>query len=241
MVIGSTVAAALTILIPWLLGHFLLRGRLFNFSPLVFDAEVRAVWPYFWSELRGGWAMLALVAGAALALRPWQGRRTAAIAGVAMVVASLWLGSAARAGFDAAETDAVAKLRTTQFPYDDRYLECGNGLELTLRAAKNAPIEAVWQLRLGSVKGYTGRGCNRVHVYRGWTLVDTLDLPPGIEFQQSNDDFWVFTEENGKSFDSGWDIWGYDPGRVWLNVRTTDNRVVATNLRDAANNGLTIR
>ncbi|WP_433733977.1 hypothetical protein ACQP0C_17700 [Nocardia sp. CA-129566] len=240
-VAGVAIFSALTVVVPWLIGHFLLRGRYLQTSSLVYDDQIRAIWPYFWTELRGGWALIALISGALLALRPWQGRRPAVVGGVVLLCVAVWLGTGARAGFGDAESDSVRKLASTTFPFDSRFLSCGRGLTLGFQSTKSGPVESMWQLYLGSELGYRGNGCNRISVYRGWQRVGYLTLPAGVEFEYGSDDLWTYVEESKQSLESGYTIWGYEPSQVWLNARTSDGRIVSTNLRDAASQGLAIR
>src|SRR5690606_31685000 len=43
------------VLVPWLIGRFVLRGRFHPVTEQVSDGDIRPWWPYFWAELLGGW------------------------------------------------------------------------------------------------------------------------------------------------------------------------------------------
>ncbi|MGX7724560.1 hypothetical protein [Rhodococcus sp. 5G237] len=246
-VMGVAGFAAITLVVPWLIGHFLLRGWFLQEDSRVFDAEIRPILPYFWAELLAGWAILGLLAGAVLALRPWTGRVVAAVLGVVLVIGGFWLASTASSLFDSAEAESVAKLRSTEFPFESRYFNCGYGFEFDEYPTEADQLAGTnltkWQMYLGSEMGYAGDGCNRFLVYAGWQFMGEFTLRDGTEFQDTGNDYmWVYLPQtNDTYFDSGLEIWAYDRSQVWLNARTTDGRVVSTNLAEAGNGGLAVR
>lgn len=239
--IVSGVAAA-SVLVPWAVGHYVLRGRAFVESPEVFDPEIRALLPYIWAEVVGGWAVIALLTGAVLALRPWTGRIVFGAAGVALLVGGFWLFGYGKSLFTGAEADSASKLWSTAFPFDDYYRECGSPFELIVRPPEGSTEpDELWQLHLAQAMGYEGSGCNRVDVYRGHAFVGRFDLPPGEEFDDGTEARWGYTYATNDVFGSGSWLQNHDPAGVWLNARTTWGRVVSTNLVDVGNGGLAFR
>ncbi|KJF24927.1 hypothetical protein C7T36_13885 [Rhodococcus sp. AD45-ID] len=234
--------AAMSIVIPWAIGHFVLRGRIFSEDPGVFEPEIRALLPYFWAELVAGWSVIALIVGAVLVCRPWTARVAFGSVGVVLLIGGIWALNTGKSLFAGAEEDSIAKLSSTAFPFTQRYLECGHALELTVRAPEGTTVpDQLWQMYLGSDKGYTGEGCNRVSVYKGWIYMGYLSLTDGDEFDDSSDARWTYVGANDEVLASNSWVQNHDPAEVWLNVRTEWGRTVSTNLLDAGNNGLAIR
>ncbi|MDH6285059.1 hypothetical protein [Prescottella agglutinans] len=236
------VFSAVVFVIPWLIGHFVLRGRLFSDDPAVVAPEIRAVLPYFWAETVAGWGAVALITGVLLAIRPWRSRIPMAATGVVLLVAGFWLTGTGGSLFDSAEKESVAKLASNPFPFARDYLECGDPFALTVYPPNtSAQPEEVWAVHLAQRAGYQGDGCNRVIVYRGWLQMGYFDLPEGEEFDPSADARWAYSYANGDVIGNQSWIRNHDPAGVWLNARTTSGRTVSTNLVNAGNGGLAFR
>ncbi|WP_067863250.1 hypothetical protein [Nocardia shimofusensis] len=236
LVLGATS----TCLIPWLLGHYLLRGSYLPVSGEVYNDAIRAWWPYFWAELRGGWALLWLLAGSFLLLRPWRGRWWSIVAAVALLAMAVLVGPGARDSFASAEVASVAGLDSTGFPFSRHHTTCGS-IDVGVRASEHAPVHSLWQMYVFTESGYGSSVCDRVAVYHGWQEVAYLRLPDGVGFANGDSTMSVYFQDVDDSYPSGWAFWNYDLSRVWLTARTTDGRVVSTNLRDAADGGLALR
>ncbi|WP_051027310.1 hypothetical protein [Nocardia higoensis] len=235
-----TVVASLTCLLPWLLGHYVLRGNYLPVSGEVYDDEIRAWWPYFWAELRAGWALLWLAAGAFFVFRPWRGRWVSVATGVALAAAAIWMGPGAKADFAAAEQDSVFALSATAYPFPRYHTMC-NSIDVGVRDAEDEPTHTMWQMYVYTDAEFGTSVCDHVAVYRGWTRVAHLQLPEGVTIDNTSRDVWVHFEETGETVPRGWVFWNLDWSRIWLNARTGDGRVVSTNLRDAPNGGLALR
>ncbi|MBF6355154.1 hypothetical protein IU449_11480 [Nocardia higoensis] len=236
LVLGATS----TCLTPWLLGHYLLRGSYLPVSGEVYNDEIRAWWPYFWAELRGGWALLWLLAAVFLLVRPWRGRWLSLLAGVALLSMAIWVGPGAADSFASAERTSVAELDSTRFPFSGHHTTCGS-VDVGVRASEHAPVHSLWQMYVFTDSGEAGSVCDQVAVYHGWQETASLRLPDGIAFEDFGSSMSVYFQDVGESYPSGWAFWDYDLSRVWLTVHTTNGRVVSTNLRDAAHGGLALR
>ena len=71
-------------------------------------------------------------------------------------------------------TESMAKLRETAFPFASQYLTCASW---TVAAENGAKDRELWQVYLAQRQNSGVNGCNRVVVYRGWEFVGQYDLP----------------------------------------------------------------
>lgn len=170
---------AFTAVVPWLVGRFFLQDNiLFNTDPGVFDTDAREFWPYALPLYVGGMAALFILAGLAMVLQPWTGRRGPGFAGLFLAAAALVAGNFGATLWTSAEEGTATRLTSTAFPFDDQFLTCGHA-EAVLTDDSGTPwLYKVWTARIkGSDVG--SRDCNRIQVYKGWHHVDTNDLPEG--------------------------------------------------------------
>lgn len=175
-------ALAITVLVPFLIGHFLLT-KTFVLKPNagVYDGSARGILDHFFATYLAGLVPIALALGIFLvARRPWQGRAVAVVGGAIVLIGSLViLLPMAMSKWNGAEQKTIAKLRETAYPFSAHYYTCANW---TIHAENGVHDPELWQVHLAQVKGTYGDGCNRVWVYRGWQPVSNYDLPGGDVF-----------------------------------------------------------
>lgn len=173
---------AVTVLVPFLIGHFLLtKTFVLEPDPGVYAPEVRGIGDHFLATYLAGLIPIILLLGVFLvARRPWDGRRASMVGGCVAIAGSLIaLLPTAQAQWQEAESKTVAKLRETAFPFDERYFNCESWY---IHAENGARQPELWQVHLGRLKGSDVDGCNRVNVYRGWQFVGAYNLPDGDTF-----------------------------------------------------------
>ncbi|MBS1696693.1 MAG: hypothetical protein JST91_31310 [Actinobacteria bacterium] len=175
--VGIAVVAALTVLVPFLLGHFLMtRTFVLAPDPDVYFEEVRGIWDHFLATYLAGLIPITALLGAFLVLRrPWAGRTSSVvIGGLALISTVALFLPITQSEWHDAEHKTVAKLRETAFPYADKYVDCASW---TINAENGAHDPELWQVHLGLAKGTSVDGCNLAAVYRGWTFVGNFTLP----------------------------------------------------------------
>ncbi|WP_157044153.1 hypothetical protein [Nostocoides australiense] len=171
--------SAFTAVVPWLVGRFVLQDNiLFSAGSGVFDTDAREFWAYALPLYVGGMAALFVLAGLAMVLQPWSGRKGAGIAGLFLVAAGLVAGHFGTTLWTSAEEGTAARLMSTAFPFDDQFLTCGHAEAVLTDDSGESWLYQVWTARIkGSDVG--SRDCNRIQVYKGWQHMDTKDLPEG--------------------------------------------------------------
>ncbi|MFE1596956.1 hypothetical protein [Nocardia sp. NPDC058705] len=181
--IGLTVFVCITILGPYLLGHFVIRRTLLlQPDSRVYEEQARGITDHWWADYFGGvTAILALLA-LFLLVRPWAFRRTEVGTGWAVAIFTLVvLVPLTIAQWHDAEEKTVTSLREGSFPHADRYLNCAS---YTFLAKDESGRPETWQVHLGSTKGTHPRNCNRADIYRGWRFTSAYDLGNGDEFTE---------------------------------------------------------
>lgn len=176
------VALALTGVVPFLIGHFLLtKTFILKPNPGVYDGQARGIVDHLLATYLAGLVPIALALGIFLVARPpWQGRTVAVVVGaIALAGSVVVLLPMAISKWNAAEQKTIAKLRETAYPFSDRYYSCANW---KIHAENGLHDPELWQVYLAQVKGTSGSACNRVWVYRGWQPVSSFDLPDGDAF-----------------------------------------------------------
>lgn len=176
---------AVTVLVPFLIGHFLLtKTFVLRPDPRVYDEQARGMGDHFLATYLAGLVPIALVLGIFLvARRPWQNRMISVVCGWALVIGSVAvLLPAAMSKWHEAEQTTIAKLRETPFPFSDRYFDCASW---SISAENGAQQPELWQVHLGRTKGTNVDGCNHVSVYRGWQYVGSFGLPAGDIFTRA--------------------------------------------------------
>jgi len=191
------------VLVPWLLGRYALRGRLFRpDGPGVFDGEARGSGDYFLSDWTAGCCVIALAAFVLLAVRPWWGRAGS------LVVAAILAGAAifglmpySEHEWSAQETITASKLRGTPFPFSERFYTCG---EASKPFGKSKIIpggpDVVYSLFSSRNEGSSVDGCDRLDFYQGWRRVKTINLRKGQLINDSGSD--SITVSRGKLADT---------------------------------------
>jgi Protein kinase domain len=181
-IIGWAIALCATVLVPWLLGRYALRGWLFRPDGAgVFDGEARGSGDYFLSDWTAGCCVIALVAFVLLVIRPWWGRAGS------LVVAAILAGAAifglmpySEHQWSAQETITASKLRGTAYPFSEKYYTCGKASKPfgKSKVISGGP-DVTYSLFSARDQGSSVDGCNRLDFYQGWRRVKTINLKKG--------------------------------------------------------------
>ncbi|OMC39019.1 hypothetical protein A5740_02980 [Mycobacterium sp. GA-1841] len=241
---------AVTVLVPFLIGHFLMtKTFVLKPDPRVYEDVVRGISDHFWATYLGGLLPIVLLMGLFLVLRrPWEYRRVSVVGGAVALIGTLaFLLPLAQSQWRDAERTTIAKLRETAFPFDDRYYNC----ESWDFDAENGSHDAeLWQVHLGRLKGTNPDGCNRVNVYRGWQFVGAYNLPDGDTFTGEivvNAVSWTepVRATSSRSFSQHSTKTGLrtpmNPIATNINLLTENGHVLDFSLDGAGNNGFTLR
>lgn len=173
--------AAVTVLVPYLIGHFLLRKTpVLELDPAVYDERARGLADHFLPDYLGGLAVVGVLLALYLLLRPWAFRASSVIVGWVLVAALLIvLLPTTVSKWNDAEAKTIASLRETSFPFQEEFHHC---YSWDFDAENGASQRELWQVHLGSTLGTTVTGCNRINIYRGWLYVGAFDLGNGDTF-----------------------------------------------------------
>ena len=182
---GATCA---TVLVPWLLGRFVLRDTFFRSADSrVFDEAVRKAGAYFLTDWLAGCTLVICAVAVFLLIGPWRGRVLSIITAVVSLVAAIaLLLPMAVDHWEVAEADSVRTLHYTVYPFEESYYTCGEdtvwfkrGPRPGLGRRTEGPGLEPWTLFSARVKGSDADGCDRVVIWHGWKRIDSIDLPPG--------------------------------------------------------------
>lgn len=167
-----TLLSSATVLVPWLLGRFLLRDNALRpLSSTVYDTAIRTNGTYFLSDWLAGMCLLFVVLALFLILRPWSLRVGFVVVGfVALVVGAGVFGPVSAHLWNSDEGLSADRLETTAYPWSDTKFECDS---------ESATFGgALWQAHTARTQGLAG-GCDRVVIYRGWEPVGWAQLKSG--------------------------------------------------------------
>lgn len=168
-----TVGLCATVLVPWLLGKFVLRDSFFRGRGSgVYDVKVREDGLYFMSDWLMGCAIFSILLGLFLILRPWSLRIGSVLFGVLAIGAAVafFIPTSQGAWTSAEETSALS-LRTTPYPFSSSFHTCGSETLL---------VEGtLWQVHEAQRAGTASSGCNRLAIYSGWESKGRVDLVEG--------------------------------------------------------------
>lgn len=187
LMVGA-VLASVTVLVPWLVGRFILRdGPLHPRAGGVYDEAARDTGAYFGADWLGGVGVLVLLAAAAVLLGSW--RRRASTVVPALVLGGFAIAVVLPASGDHwadAEAETVTRLATTPFPFGDHWATCGG-----------ETFEVPDGTRTRTLQVYTARtsgasGCDRLVTYDGWREIATVTLPSGETLSMAGGSFSAF-------------------------------------------------
>ncbi|WP_431240990.1 hypothetical protein ACQ86B_29135 (plasmid) [Mycolicibacterium aichiense] len=246
MVVG---ALAITVLGPYLIGHLLMtKTFVLKPDPAVYEQSLRGLWDHFWPTYLAGLVPILLILAAFLLLRtPWEGRRgSVIIGGVALVGCLAVVLPYSMSLWHQDEMKTAAKLRETAFPFSDRFYTCGGW---DFRAENGIHEPELWQVYLAQVKGFDGKECNRVNVYRGWQYVGVYTLPGGDTFTGeirvnhvgwdhdiSADHSTTFYQTDGKTHE----VTPMNPVATNVDLPTERGMTLTFSLDGAGSNGFTL-
>lgn len=172
---GFAIAAALilsvTVLVPWLIGRWPARDTFFRTNQGVFDTAVRKDGTYFLTDWSMGCAILLLLLGVFLIVRPWSLRVGFVVFGFIAFGAGVFLMSSSASLWQSAERESAIALDETVYPFGSHYYTCGYKT-LTVNGA-------IWQVHeaQNSTTAAATSGCNLVEVYRGWNMITIIRIP----------------------------------------------------------------
>ncbi|MFD3458353.1 hypothetical protein ACFWVM_01470 [Nocardia fluminea] len=235
---GSAGLACVTVLGPYLLGHFALR-KTFLLAPdsRVFDEQARGLADHFWADYLGGVTAIGALLAVFLLVRPREFRqREVIIGGVIAAVTVLVLLPTTLSWWHEAEGNTVTSLRESAFPFAARYVDCASW---EIEAENERWQHELWQVHLGQTKGSPRVSeCNQVSVYRGWERVGSFELDNNDHFTESitvRDVTWSapFTTDRSTTIYSttaqGTRV-RMKPADVTVELPTTDGRTITFDL-----------
>jgi len=181
------VVASVTVLLPWLIGRFLLRDAAFHpRSGLVYDVVARSTGDYFVADWWGGIAVWLLVTASAIAVGSWRQRASSILAAaVAVAVAVFAIIPASTARWEAAEADTARALATTAYPFSGHWATCGSAVFYL----SDDTGTHLYQIHTARTVGASA--CDRLVVYDGWREIGRVTLPSGETLGVSSDFFGV--------------------------------------------------
>jgi hypothetical protein len=240
--LGLAGLACITVIGPYLLGHFALR-KTFLLAPdsRVFEEEARGLADHFWADYLGGVTTIGALLAMFLLLRPREFRqREMIIGGVIAALTVVVLLPTTLSWWNEAEAKTVTSLRESAFPFTARFVNCASW---EIEAENGLSQSELWQVHLGQTKGSPRVSeCNQVSVYRGWERVDSFDLDNNDHFTESitvRDVNWSepFTTDRSTTIYSTTAQGArtrMKPADVTVELPTTSGRTVAFNLADSA-------
>ncbi|WP_019931270.1 hypothetical protein [Nocardia sp. BMG111209] len=227
-VLTLAIALAITVLAPYLIGHFLMRKTgLMAPDPAVYDGAVRSLGDYFPADYFAGVAVLAALTAIFLLVRPWHHRVPSVVTGWVLVFALFaFLLPKAAESWQHGERVSAGKLASTAFPFGSRYYQC-DSYRYSIDWKEGG--RETWQIYLTQESGFAGRGCNRVAVYAGWHQVG--------EFTTTDGDTFVPNSWDNTDISRG----GFNLTTIRISVRTARNGTLGFSLEDARNNRFALR
>lgn len=193
-----------TVLVPWLLGRYVLRDTFLLPTRTTAPSEVRnflrgSLGSYFLSDYLSGVCVIAAIAAILCLVRPWRGRPVGIILSLAMLVGCWFAHGQAINRWDANEAIVNASV-IYPFPESDSngkyYQTCGladavNGTDARLNDKKYATggfsggyvtfagqHYYVWTAHYSPSSGDDSPSgtCNRIYAYQGWQVFKRLDV-----------------------------------------------------------------
>ncbi|MFI7000830.1 hypothetical protein [Nocardia sp. NPDC050175] len=217
----------LTVLGPYLIGHFAIRRTSLLAPDLrVFDGAVRGLTDHFGPDYLAGAAAVTAVLAVFLLVRPWSFRVSSVVIGWALVAGLVaWLLPLTTTKWHDAEQTSVTKLASTAFPFNDRFYSC-DGYRYSINWSAGAVGGArseVWQIYLSQAAGFAG-GCNRIDVYNGWQRVGVFTTGDGDTFLSGR---WANTDIS---------VGVFYLNTIWVSVPTRNGGTMRFTLEGAQHN-----
>lgn len=222
-VLGWAIFLVVTLIGPYLLGHFVLRETwLLAPDPGVYDGAVRGLGDHFVPDYLAGVAAVTALTAAFLLLRPWHHRVRSVVLGWVLVVGLIaFLLPAVDNRWRDSERTSIGKLATTAYPFGERYYTCDS---YAYQISWQRGGTEVWQIYLAQEAGFPGRACNRVEVYNGWRRVGQFTTRDGDTFRPGS---W-----NNTDISRG----GFHLTTIWVSVHTARNGNLRFSLDGAVRN-----
>lgn len=191
-VLVVAVVASATVLLPWLLGRFVLRDTpIHPWVQGVYDTAARGNGPYFLADWLGGVAVLVTLAAAIVVAGRWHRRASTLVPALLLgVLALAFVLPASRDHWRTAESDTVTRLATTAYPFSEHWATCGGQSFMITEGTTTRAVQVYTAVAQGAP------GCNRLVVYDGWHEIGQATLPSGEQFTA-----------DGGLFGGSWDVW----------------------------------
>ncbi|WP_432874597.1 serine/threonine-protein kinase [Kribbella sp. CA-245084] len=177
--VGLGFGACVTVLVPWLIGRYLLRGDWPRRDLAdVFDVDARRTGAYFLTDWATGCLVVAVLVAAFILLRPWR-QRVGMVVAAALGVGAAWYWGVpyVQQEWNKQERVTAELLKTTPYPFDDKYYSCGSATTTIERVNAAGYIEVkAYSLFTARTKGSTSDACNLIEFYDGWRRVKTFNL-----------------------------------------------------------------
>lgn len=166
---ATALGLTLTVLVPWLIGRFLIRDSFFlPRSEAVFDIKARDYGSYFVIDLLAGCCLIAALLVVFLLLRPWEGRALSISAGLGVtVVLTVWGLPTVHSWWTEQEKLSVARLNEGTYPFMDLQ-GSGSCRSVEFHTADNGG----WIVGIED----SADSCDQLEVYHGWRKVGTVSL-----------------------------------------------------------------
>lgn len=182
--LGGFALIGITVLIPWLIGKYLLRdSSFFKQGQGVFDTSVRDAGKYFLSDYLSGLLIPGVIVAAFLLLRPWVRRAMLVVVGLGLVVAILVTLGIAKAKWLDNERLSAEVLFSGKYPFAARHGDLCLGGDAASKIMNGRVVSA--GLRNGQSTDPFASHCNKIDVYQGWTQVAEFELPPDSYIEDS--------------------------------------------------------
>lgn len=181
--ISMAQALIFTVIPAWAIGRFIMLDNfLIVSSALVYDPEARS---FFW-YLIAYWMAGTLVIVSGLGVFLLINRRTVPgqigrVTGIALLIVALVSTKGIGWYWDWIESSTADTLRTTAFPFDDKYKMC-RSLEALVPSEYGDDV--LWQAYASRSQSASVDGCNRVTIYEGWERKGAFTLDEGLEVSE---------------------------------------------------------
>ncbi|WP_327635062.1 protein kinase [Kribbella sp. NBC_00482] len=182
------VIACVTVLLPWLLGRYVLRGQWPRLeSSGVFDGDARGSGDYFMTDWGTGCLAIAVLVAGFIFFRPWRGRvRMLVVAALGLGAAYYWGVPLDQQEWNFREAVTTVRLRSTPYPFDTKYYTCGSAMvSFDSSVVDKSKPDVVYSLHTARVKGSTSPLCNLIDFYEGWRRVKSFKLRAGQYVESS--------------------------------------------------------
>ncbi|MEV6414974.1 protein kinase [Kribbella sp. NPDC051718] len=173
----------ITVIVPWLLGHNLLRDRWPRREAAgVFESEARDAGAYFLTDWVTGCLVVAVLVAAFILVRPWRKRTSTLVVAAVLLGSTWWWGKPfVEQEWNRQEQATIRALRSTPYPFEKHYSSCGKAsVTFTSKQVDRTKPDVVYTLFAANTRSNTAGRCNMLEFYEGWRRAKTIVLPTGV-------------------------------------------------------------